>query len=349
MIKMRDIRFKDYLIDYLEYNNITNKDFSKRIGISEQHLIGILSGERDISQPVLLAISIVTDIPADYILRIEMNYKLEQKIKNYLEKVHLTELEYLKKYNYKYLIRNKYFDFVDSEDKLQIIKDILKFLRVTSPEKVYEIDEAIFYKSKNDKPELLLLWLEKCYRKSLAQIVSEYKKENINVLVDYIRNCAKKGIFEETNLMKKFNDCGVYLVIEDDIPGSKIRGAFKVNRRKPAIYLTHKHKRIADIYFALLHELAHLKTDYNKAMKKSFISYEEKNETEEEADNQAYNWMVPDEYYNSIVNCSNYQVEKEQKYPKCFVVYRLAHDKQLKYESSEYQKYNFLLQMKSKD
>ena len=41
---MAKIRFKDYLIDYLDYNNITNKEFANRIGITPKHLIDILSG-----------------------------------------------------------------------------------------------------------------------------------------------------------------------------------------------------------------------------------------------------------------------------------------------------------------
>ncbi len=51
----------------LEYNNITNKDFANRIGITPKHLIDILSGERDISSSIVEKISLVTDIPADYI------------------------------------------------------------------------------------------------------------------------------------------------------------------------------------------------------------------------------------------------------------------------------------------
>ena len=172
---MERIRFKDYLIDYLEYNNITNKDFANRIDITPKHLIDILSGERDISSSIIDKISLVTNIPADYIYRVEANYKFEKIIKDYLEKENLTETKYLNKYNYKYLIANNYMKFIDKENKLEIIKDILKFLRVSTPEKVYEIDKSALYKSNNDKPELLLLWLEKCYRETLEQTVEEYK------------------------------------------------------------------------------------------------------------------------------------------------------------------------------
>lgn len=347
---MGKIRFKDFLIDYLEYNNITNRDFANRIGISDKHLIDILQGNRDISSKLIDNISFVTNIPADYIYRIEFNYKIENDIEEYLKNNNLTEVQYLEKFNYKYLKKVNFLDFVDRENNLELIKDILKFLRISSPDKVNEIDRKAYFKSKNDKPELLLLWLEKCYRETLKQNVREYRKENIDILVDYILESAKKDVFDENELISLFNDNGIFLVIQDDIPGSKIRGAFRVHRGKPAIYLTHKHKRIADIYFALLHELAHCKSDFNMAQSTSLVSYgDECNELEDRADRLAYNWMVDNDYYKNICNSFGYDLNFEDRFPKSFVVYRMANDGLLKYGGKEYQDYNFLLNVDKLD
>ena len=341
---MEKIRFKDYLKDYLEYNNITNKDFANRIDITPKHLIDILSGSSDLSSHVVNNISMVTGISADYIYKIESNYKLELSIEEYLKENNLNESTFLSRFCYKHLIKVNFLPFIDIDSKLEIIKDIIKFLRVSTPKKIYEIESDAFYKSKNDKPELLLLWLEKCYRETLNQKVGEYKNENINLLVNYILESAKKEKFNENELINKFNEMGIFLVIQDDIPGSKIRGAFKVHLKTPAIYITRKHLRIADIYFALLHELAHCKTDFNKAKSESLVSIENNiNEIESRADNQAYNWMVSDEYYREIKNNPNYDINLEEKYPKSFVLYRLAKDGIIKYSSKEYQKHNKLL------
>ena len=340
---MGKIRFADYLKDYLEFNNITNKDFANRIGITPKHLIDILSNKRDLSSQLIDSISIVTNIPTDYIYRMESNYKFENDIEKYLKNNSLTESQYLNKFSYKYLIENNWVDFVDVNDKIEIIKDILKFLRVRDPEKVYQLDDKIYYKSKNDKPELLLLWLEKCYKETLKQNVKEYNKDNIELLVNFIRDLAKKNVFDEKMLVDEFNDKGIALVIQEDIPGSKIRGAFKVHKDMPAIYITYKHNRIADIYFALLHELAHCKKDFNKAKGTNLISLDDEDDNEIVADNQAYSWMVDDKYYSDIINNIEYDIENENNYPKSFVLYRLARDKRIEYSSEAYQKYNFVL------
>lgn len=247
----------------------------------KDYLIDILSGKADISAKVVENISLITNIAPDYIYKIESNY----------------------------------IKFIDVQDKMEIIKDILKFLRVTSPEKVLKIEQVAYYKTRNDKNELLPLWLEKCYRETLKQTVGEHNKENIDKLVKYIIECAKNNEFKEEHLIKEYNEKGIYLVICDDIPGAKIRGAFKVHRGIPAIYLTHKHHRIADIYFALLHEWAHCKTNLNKAQSTSLVAYEDgKDKLELQADEQAFEWMVPNKYYTQVCIDNRYNVNEYQKY-----------------------------------
>ena len=52
-------------------------------GVIYFQLIEILSGESDISLNIAENISIVTDIPLDYILKIEQDYKIENRIEYY--------------------------------------------------------------------------------------------------------------------------------------------------------------------------------------------------------------------------------------------------------------------------
>lgn len=342
---MEDIRFKDFLIDYLEYNNISNKDFANRIGITPKHLIDILDGTRDLSSSVIINISIVTNIPIEYIYSIETSYKIKKNIKEFLSKNNLSITQFINKFNYQYLIKEKWINFIEETNKYEIAKDILKFLRISSPEKIYEIDNGILYKSKNNKPELLALWLEACYRETLNQDVEEYSKENLNIIIAYIKNAALEGKFDEKKLIEVFNKNGIYLVIHEDIPGAKIRGAFKVHKDKPAIYITYKYKRIADIYFTLLHELAHCKSDFNKAKHESIITLDEKQDKdvlELKADEQAYEWMIPNDYLMKFES-KEIDFEEDNVYPKSFVMYRLADKHPSLYKTKKYQKYNFIV------
>ena len=50
--------------------------------------------------------------------------------------------------------------------------------------------------------------------------------------------------------------------------------------------------------------------------------------------------VFDDEYYMNVCSRKYYDIENEKKYPKAFVVYRLAHNKIISYGSKEYKKYN---------
>lgn len=337
-------KFGKQLEEFLKFKNISNKEFAERINTTPKNLIDIIKGDIELSQNMIYNISFVTDIPVSYIENVEHNFKMDKVINEYLDKNKLTIKEYINKFNYKEFSKEYEVQFTDERDEYYIAKDILRYLRIANPDSLYKDDNSIFYKSKNDKPELLSLWLERCYRVVSSQKVKEYKKENIDILVDYIKECAKNNIFNEEELISKFNDNGIFLAIENDLKGAKIRGAFKVLNDKPAIYITKKHKRYADIYFALLHELAHCKSDFNRAKKGSIISTEEESTEDYEikADNTAYNWMIDDKEYKRIKYCCD-AIDKLDVI-KCFYVYRLAKDGVISYKSKAYQENNKLIE-----
>lgn len=341
---MRKNKFGLQLKEYLDFYNISNNDFSERIGTTSKNLIDIINGDVQLSQNMIYNISFITEIPVSYIENVELNYKFDNTINVFLEKNNLTIKEFINKFSYKEFSKEYEVKFTDEKSDIWIAKDILKYLRITNPELLYKQDNTIFYKSKNDKPELLSLWLERCYKVVSNQEVGIYDKDNIEILVDYIRDCAKNNIFNKEELIKKFNEYGIFLAIEKDLKGSKIRGAFKVLNDKPAIYITKKHNRYADIYFALLHELAHCKSDFNRAKSGSIVSTDDDMDLEDyelKADSTALNWMINDSLYNIIKN--NYKDIDSFDVIKSFFVYRLAKDNIIKYSSDLYQNNNLLL------
>ena len=274
----------------------------------------------------------------------ERNYLLEKNIEKFLNAKNFSIKEYLKKFSYKELSEKYKLKYKDERSEIDVLKDIMKFLRISDLNQIYEEEKGILYKSKNDKPELLALWLEECYRLTEKQVINNYNKKFINDLVTFILTEAKNNNFDELKLQKEFNSKGIYLVILDDLKGSKIRGAFKVLNNKPAIFITKKHKRIADIYFSLLHELAHLKSDYNRAKSGSLVSLFDEvdnSDYEKRADATAFNWMIDNKEYENIKN--DLKLLNESKYPKSFIAYRLANDKIISYSSKIYQNSNIIL------
>ena len=337
-------KFGRELGEFLEYKNISIKEFADRINTTSKNLIDIIKGNVELSQNMIYNISFITGIPVSYIENTEQNYKMDKVIQNYLDENHLSIRNYINRFSYKELAEEYHVKYRDARNDYAIAKDILKYLRITNPNSLTKENNVIFYKSKNDKPELLALWLERCNRIIENQKVEKYTKENINKLVEFIKMEASNNSFDENKLIMEFNKNGIFLAIQDDLKGTKVRGAFKVLNDKPAIYITKKHKRYADIYFALLHELAHCKSDFNRAKSGSIITMYDEKETEDyeiKADMQALDWMISNKIYDKIKN--NYKNIEELDVVKSFFVYRLARDKIIKYSDSLYQKYNPLV------
>ena len=334
-------KFGKELEEFLEFKNISIKEFADRINTTSKNLIDIIKGNIELSQNMIYNISFITGIPVSYIENTEQNYKMDKIITNYLNNNQLTIRKYINKFNYKELSEKYELKYRDSKNDYAIAKDILKYLRITNPESLTKENNVIFYKSKNDKPELLALWLERCNRIIEKEKIAQYNKNNIIKLVNFIKKEASNNSFDKETLIKEFNQNGIYLAIEDDLKGTKVRGAFRVLNDKPAIYITKKHKRYADIYFALLHELAHCKSDFNRAKSGSIITMLDEKETEDyeiKADIQALDWMVPNKFYEE--NKIKYYDIDNLDVIKSFFVYRLAKDNIINYSDELYQKFN---------
>ena len=336
-------KFGEELGELLDFQNISIQEYSERIGTTPKNLIDIISGKVSLSFNLICNVSFVSDIPVNYISNVEENFKIDNNINKYLNSNNITIRKFINNYHYKDLGKLYNIKFKNDLNDYSIARSILKYLRITNPEQIYKENNSIFYKSKNDKPELLALWLEHCYRTVKDQKLEIYNKDNIERLVSFIKEEARNYRFDKDRLIKEFNKNGIFLAIEEDVKGSKIRGAFRVLNNKPAIYITPKYNRYADIYFAILHELAHCKSDFNRAKSGSIISLENDISNEDyevRADNTAFSWMVSDKEYNKVVKSKNYDNNNEVR---CFLAYRLANDKYIKYDSFYYQNNNKLI------
>ena len=74
------IGFGSLLRDYLDYYKISQTDFADRLGISKKHLNNIINGKVGISEELMVAISLITDIDIKLIVFAEK----QRRVHNYL-------------------------------------------------------------------------------------------------------------------------------------------------------------------------------------------------------------------------------------------------------------------------
>ena len=330
-----------FLKRYMEFYNISNTNMAESLGITPKHLSEIINKNIDISDDLVLAISLVTDFDVAYILKLENNKKLyrylnerfktEENLKEYLKSFYLNDLE-----------KGGWITLTHKEDIYESAIDLLKFFKVRNFEVIEEKKKNTLYKKKNDSDDnKVLLWLTRCEYLTRNQEVKDFTMSNLEDIFSYLKEEQNKKL-DIDNLINYFNSKGLYLVVEPSLKGTKIRGCARVRRNKPAIYLTTLYKDKASFYYALYHELGHIKKHYNMAKNRYLIDGEDK--LEEEADIFAFNKMIPSNLWNQIITSSNLEeksleISKENNIPMCFIVRSLASSKYITYQSKFYNKY----------
>lgn len=326
--------FGSMLRDYLEFYKISQTDFADRLGISTKHMNEILSGKTNISEELMLGISLITDIDVNLIFYVET----KKRIYNYLNNHFDNEKEinkYLNTFCLNEMSKKKWITLRDSSSYTQNAIDLLDYLGISSFDNINNyLNKKILYKKKDNADiNKIYLWIKRCDNIISNKKINEYKSNNLINLLEELKIIRNKP-FNEEELISLFNKYGIYLVIEDALNGSKIRGCSMVKGSNPAIYITRYFKEKASFYFTLYHEIGHIKKDYNRLKSKIIID----DNDEKEIDNYALNQMIPSDIWKDIINNSKNREEicKRNNIPLCFLYSRLAYEKLISYKSIDY-------------
>ena len=282
----------------------------------------------------------LTGIKSSFIISVENSRILKESIlKEYGNLQHIKE-EIIKKYYINELKKRKWIKFKDETDELQICIDLLDFLKIKDFEVVPKLEEQVLFKKSGNDFNKIALWIARCDEIIKEQDVNEYNSYNLMFLIKDLKELAYKEGFELEKIKELLNKYGIYFVCEKALPGTKIRGCFKVKGKQPAVYVTDNYAGKDSFFFELFHELGHCKSDYNEGKNKIIIDGNEKKE--EKADKFALEVMIPENVWNEIINgkIEKNKLEKisqTEKIPMSFIVGRLAKKDLITYRSRLYQ------------
>ena len=332
--------FSKYLKEYLEYNNISQTDFASRLGITQKHMNELLNGKISITLERAAQIYHLTGIPIDFIINAEnRKYVTEYLLKKYGNEKNVQDM-IKKEFFINELIKRNWVNFKDTTNSIQNYMDLVDFLKVTNLEALNMVQEKTLFKKTGENINKLSLWIARCDELAKNQTVKAYVPVAFNFLIEDL----KKEAYNEFSIEKIqtiLNNYGIFFVVEKALPGTKVRGCFKVKGKNPAIYITQNYTGKDSFYFELFHELGHCKSDYNEAKNKIIVDGNEKQE--QRADNFALNTMIDKDLWSSIE--SDYsednllKISSKNKIPMSFIVGRLAKCNKIKYTSTLYNKY----------
>lgn len=336
------ISFGSYLKDYLEYNNISQSEFALRLGITQKHMNEILAGKQNITLNMAGSIERLTNIPSSFIISIENKRELIKELLDKYESEDNLEQIIKKNFCYNELKKNEWVLFKDETNVFQSCIDILNFLNVKNFDAFEKLKNYTLFKKTGNDYNKLALWIAHCDKLIVNQKVGNYDSDRFSNLINELLVESYKKDIDINSITNILNKYGIFFVCEKALPGTKVRGCFKVKGKTPTIYVTKNYSAKDSFYFELFHELGHCKSDYSIAQSKTIIDGDEYRE--KRADEFAIKTMISDSNWNEIIKLNlnekdilNYS--RKNKISMSFIVGRLAKEKHINYNSNFYNKY----------
>lgn len=339
---------KEYITEY----GISQKELSKRIGLSEKHISHLLNGDSRLTEDVAIKLEkIIPDVPASYWINMEAKYQeyiARQKEEKRIENENLEEIA--KRFKF-----NEVFKGLGWNLKKQAI-EMLKLLKISdfsNFESAYENLAVNFFEDGGEK-EAIAIWINLCeseveiQNNDLSNII--YDEKNLISSLSLFKKIAYNINIEQSliSCKKLLNKLGIYFVVCEAITNCKVRGVLTTYNNHPAIYISKRFKTHDHIWFAIMHEIAHLIKHYNKnTINVSYENDERSTDIKEvEANTFSRDFWINKEEYNNFVNEKDFSEEKIRKFAKKqnildgIVVARLQHDGLLERDKLNYKKIN---------
>lgn len=287
----------------MEYLGMNQKELATRLDITQKHLSNILNGKAPITYDTALKLESVIGPSAQFWMNLETNYQLNKARLEKQEKLDL-DLEILKDIPYKKM--SEFGWIKETPDRTERVFNCRTFFGVgelSSIKPAY----AVAYRKHKQRKEIsdfgVLAWLRKAELEGLKVEVEKFNKRKLKSRISVFRELTMKDSTDFHPEMKRLcAECGVALVLVPYLPKTYICGATIWRNNKAILALSVKGKRADVFWFTFFHELAHL---INHSRKEFHISYDNEGE-EDEADDLASNYLIPEEQYIKFIKEYNY-------------------------------------------
>ncbi|HFC9129800.1 ImmA/IrrE family metallo-endopeptidase [Enterococcus faecium] len=340
--------------EYLEYEGMTQKEFARRLGISEKHVSNLLNGKTRLTEEVALKIEkVLPPTLATYWLNHEAKYQeymaRKEEVSEYTD-AQLKELS--KRFHF-----NEVFRGLDWSLQKQA-NEMLKILRIGNFENfvpAYDSILRIDFMEDGGIPESIAVWLGIAREEIEIQNPKKldpnlFNKDKLKKSLKRLKSIALTSNYNNSinSARKLFNRLGVYLVICEPITNSKVRGALTSYENTPVIYVSGRFKTHDNVWFALIHEVGHLLLHYSPEEILVTLEDEKNNLTkkENEANQFSREFFISTNDYKKFLDVNSGNITEtairefaiSQNVLPGIVVGRLQHDGILPYDMFDYLK-----------
>lgn len=226
---------------------LQQKDLIPYIG-SKSKVSEIISGKRSLTLQMIRALNIGLGIPAEILLQDTRKNKTGKSIDIEKDWHKFPIKEMLNRVWIKSRVTKT------SEQANKLMQDFLTPLRGMLPKAIlcrrtlYDMDKYA-----------LLAWTARVLIRAKKECCPNLYKHG-SVSMNFIREVARLSWFDQGPVLAKefLAKKGIALIIEPQLPKTKMDGASMLGQKGPVIGLTIRFDRIDSFWFTLIHELAHI-------------------------------------------------------------------------------------------
>ena len=331
--------------DILEERNISQKDLSKRVGVSEPFISDVILGKKDISKSLAIGLEYALNIPSSFWLNLQANYDAEllayEEIKTITEE-EILALEPLKDIISYFCKKNLIQKRLSKEETVISLRKVLHISNLGDLNKLIPTGSFRIKDDSSIKPAVLGAWVCLCQNEVSARSISEpFDPDKVPALIKKL----KETMFLESEDLRKelpeiLLEYGIRLTIMPHFRGAPVQGYITRNsNRTYDIFLTSRRKWADIIWFSLFHELGHIMNGDLKR-KENYLDSEtpDSSDIERKADFFASSALLDPESFHMFLEQEDYSIDsikkhaEQQNVPPFIVIGRLQKEGILKWE-----------------
>jgi HTH-type transcriptional regulator / antitoxin HigA len=281
-----------YIKDFLDERNWTQNDLALILGWQPQDVSSLMNRKKKFTAEVAQQLADAFNNSPEFWMDIEGNYwtavesriallqvspnddiKRRSKLFTNFPTKELQKRGWISKTDNIEELAPQIEDLINRGEKLQ---SVASFKRTTKDEKL-NIPES--------------LWLGRTMQLAEMLPIEKYDEKRLDSLFRLLRKAAKssQAVHKVAELLQRY---GIRFVINEKLKNAQIDGAaFWLDDNSPVVALSLRFNNIGSFWFALMHELTHIK--YRDRFSLDDLQNSPRNEIEDRANNEAAEILVP--------------------------------------------------------
>ena len=308
----------DTLADTLEALGMIQTELAERTGLSAKTVNRIIKGIDPITHETALALENVLNIPANFWLRLESNYREHLARVEASKKIAQFE-DWARRFPYPRMVEHGFLRAAKTaQEKAQAL---LSFFGVASPEQwhgIYEEMELSFRRTERsgDAIPAISAWLRQGEILSQSAQVGEFDEQRFAHNLREIRKltCLDPGQFVP-RIKALCADAGVVYELVPELPGLGVYGVMRWFHKRPLIQQSLLLKTNDIFWFTFFHEAKHV---LQLRKKKIFVEGSESHPAdvarEEDANRFAQEMLIPAKDWKAFVNAAQFQADPIRRF-----------------------------------